>query len=65
VVQKDSSRYVLVQKGQTRQSYACGSKCEPALVPGDAEPYMEQLSKGLRSKFGVVQAVVEGGQPPQ
>lgn len=65
VVQSDPSRYVSLQRGPSRQSYACGAKCEPALMPGDSEAYMEQLSKGLRSKFGVVQSVVEGGQPPQ
>ena len=65
VVQSDPHRYVSLQRGAVRHSYACGAKCEPALMPGDSEVYMDQLAKGLRSKFGVVQAVVEGGQPPQ
>ncbi|MGD9866445.1 MAG: pilus assembly protein N-terminal domain-containing protein [Hyphomicrobiales bacterium] len=65
VVQSDPARYVSLQRGSARQSYACGAKCEPALMPGDSDVYMEQISKGLRSKFGVVQSVVEGGQPAQ
>jgi len=59
-VGSDAKNLVTVNRGVSRGSYSCSPNCGPSLIPGDALPFFDPLSKEIRNKLGLAQSAAEG-----
>lgn len=64
-VSADAEQLVTVNKGIARHTYSCSPLCGPALIPGDAVAFADELSKAIRAKLGLAQAAAEGTSAQQ
>lgn len=62
-VGSDGKKLISVNKGAAHETYSCSPSCGPALVPGDAQPFFEPLSKAINVKLGLAQSAAEGTSP--